>query len=400
MQINLTDDIKKRPEAAEFENILQSCVHCGFCNATCPTYQLSGDELDGPRGRIYLLKQVVEGKPVTQLTVGYLDRCLSCRACETTCPSGVKYSRLLDLGRSLLNRKIKRHPYDRMLRFAMRKIFPYPQRFAKILNVVRLFANFLPGRVPIKITGAQSLSEWPEIRHHRKVLLLKGCVQTELAPSIDRAAACVLDKIGISVQVVENSQCCGALDYHLSAHEAALQLARHNLDVCWPYIEQGVEAIIMTASGCGLQLKEYAGILRYDKQYADKARHFSNLVKDVSEVLSDEDLSDFKITPRKIAFQSPCTLQHGQKLAGRVEGILQGLGFELLPVQDSHLCCGSAGVYSLLQPTVARQLKDNKLSCLQENGPELIATANIGCLTHLQNDADCRVVHWVELLSE
>lgn len=398
MQTRLAEFVKRKPEHDELESILRACVHCGFCNATCPTYQLLGDELDGPRGRIYLLKQMLEGEPVTRITQHHLDRCLSCRSCETTCPSGVRYGRLLDLGRVMLEGQVGRTAEQKILRGLIKAVLPYRNRFGALLHGVRLFKPVLSQTLKNKIPNREKVPGWPEAVHARKMLIMPGCVQQALAPSIDAATAIVLDKLGISLIQVMAAGCCGALDYHLSDHEKALAFARNNIDACWPYIEQGAEAIVMTASGCGVMVKDYGELLRHDHDYAEKAMRFSTLVKDVSVVLMSEDLSQFKGDGRKVAFQSPCTLQHGQKITGTVEAILEKVGYRLTAVTDAHLCCGSAGVYSLLEPALSRQLLRNKLQALQANEPDLIVTANIGCLNHLQSASSGKVLHWIELL--
>ena len=405
MQTNLAEFVKSRAEHDELEKILRSCVHCGFCNATCPTYQLTGDELDGPRGRIYLLKQMLEGEQVGRITQYHLDRCLNCRSCETTCPSGVEYGRLLDLGRVVVEEKVKRPLVEQIKRRLMLLVFPYRQRFKWLIRLTSICKPVLPRTLRKKIPAGQMVSvadAWPQTHHDRKIVILSGCVQPTLAPSIDNSTARVLDKLGISLIQTESTECCGALSYHLSEHEKAKALARNNIDQCWPYIEQGAEAIIMTASGCGVTLKEYGTILQYDLDYAKKARQFSALVKDISEVLLDEDLSVFKVANnRKVAFQEPCTLQHGQQLSGGVASILRNIGYALIDSdKNSHLCCGSAGVYSLLQPELSARLRDNKLQDLLANQPDYIATANIGCLTHLQANTSIKVIHWIELLDE
>ncbi len=400
MQTKLADNIKTKPEQAEIEHILRACVHCGFCNATCPTYQLTGDELDSPRGRIYLLKQVFEGEKVSQITQRHLDRCLSCRSCETTCPSDVEYGRLLDLGRIVVDENVARSFSDQLMRQMILLVFPYRQRFKRVIQFARWSRALLPKTVREKIPVKQRSENWTNSHHSRKIVILPGCVQPTLAPEIDLAAAKVLDKLGISLISLESSACCGALNYHLSAHEKAKALARNNIDACWSYIEQGVEAITMTASGCGLALKEYATILQYDRDYAIKAKRFSALVKDLGEIIRDEDLSIFQGHNIKVAYQSPCTLQHGQKLPGVVESILQDIGCELVDVDQSHICCGSAGVYSLLQTALSEQLRDQKLEALQTNHADCIATANIGCLTHLQAKTSIKVMHWIMLLDE
>lgn len=400
MQTKLADFVNQRPEHAELNGILRNCVHCGFCNATCPTYQLLGDERDGPRGRIYLLKEALEGADVSQLTQRHLDRCLSCRSCETTCPSGVKYGRLLDLGRVIIDEKVGRSWRDRLTRFMLRQLLPYRQRFAWSMRTLRWFRPLLPRSLQLKIRPRQRVASWPTERHERKMLILPGCVQDELAPSIDVAAARVLDSLNISLLRVEDAGCCGALPYHLSAHEQAKAMARRNIDACWRHIEQGIEAIVLTASGCGVTFKEYGVLLQDERDYREKAQRFAGLCQDIGEILLQEDLSRFRTDRRKIAFHSPCTLQHGQQLNGMVEAILQRIGFQLTPVQDAHLCCGSAGVYSLLQEDLSESLRHNKLEQLQAGGPEMIATANIGCLSHLQAATSTRVVHWIELLDQ
>lgn len=398
MQTHLAEFVKEKPEHVELQRILQACVHCGFCNATCPTYQLSGDESDGPRGRIYLLKQVLEGRPVTRVTQHYLDRCLSCRACETTCPSGVRYGRLFDISSAIVEARVVRPWRQRLLPMLIKILFPYRRRFSRIMGLARVARPLLPKALAKKILVNQRAAAWPEPVHARTVLILPGCVQPALAPSIDVAAAQVLSTLGISLLRINESVCCGALNYHLSDHRTALDFARQNIDACWPYLEQGAEAILMTASGCGVMLKDYGELLQHDPQYAEKARQFSALVKDISELLVSEDLSVFKADQRKIVFQSPCSLQHGQKITGVVEAILKKIGYELAPVADGHLCCGSAGVYSLLQPAVSARLLANKMQALQDSQPDAIATANIGCLNHLQSASSIKVLHWIELL--
>lgn len=400
MQINLAEFVKSRVEHDELEQIIRSCVHCGFCNATCPTYQLTADELDGPRGRIYLLKQVLEGGVVGAVTQQHLDRCLSCRSCETTCPSGVEFGRLLDLGRVIVDEKVSRPLLDQIKRKFMLFVFPDRQRFSWLMFMSRLCRPVLPELLKQKIPAKQQTKDVNLNTHSRKVLLLAGCVQPSLAPSIDISAAKVLDKLGISLIQVKSTMCCGALDYHLSEHDKARALARKNIDQCWPFIKQGVEAIIMTASGCGVTLKEYAKILKYDPDYAQKAQRFSALVKDISEIIQNQDLSVFKADNTKVAFQSPCTLQHGQQLAGVVESILGKIGYDLTATDNAHMCCGSAGVYSLLQPELSEKLRDIKLQDLHLENADYIATANIGCLTHLQARSSTKVVHWIELLDE
>ncbi|MGI2323365.1 MULTISPECIES: glycolate oxidase subunit GlcF [Methylococcus] len=387
------------PEGEEAEAILAACVHCGFCTAACPTYRLLGDERDGPRGRIYLIKAMLEGEPVTERTRSHLDRCLGCRACESACPSGVRYGRLADIARGIVEERAPRPAIERLERKSLRMILPYPARFAPWVGLARRSMPLLPAVLRNKLPPASGTPSWPPVRHRRTMLALGGCVQPVLAPSIDAAAARVLDRLGISLIRVPASGCCGALSYHLGAHEEGLDFMRRNIDAWWPAIEAGAEAVVITASGCGLMVKEYGELLSRDPAYAEKAARVSALARDLGEVVAAEDWTPLApLAPQRIAFHSPCTLQHGQRLDGVVESLLQRLGFELTPVADAALCCGSAGTYSLLQPELSSRLRDDKLRNLEAGGPEVIATANIGCLLQLASGARRPVRHWVELL--
>ncbi|MFN2310118.1 MAG: glycolate oxidase subunit GlcF [Gammaproteobacteria bacterium] len=400
MQTSLTADLLASADGREADAILRSCVHCGFCTATCPTYQLLGDELDGPRGRIYLIKQMLEGQPAGRETQLHLDRCLTCRACETTCPSGVRYGRLADIGRAHAERHIARPLHARIFRRALRVIVPHAARFGALLRLGQALRPLLPASLRGKLPAAQHAGAWPAARHTRRMLVLAGCAQSSATPKTNTAAARVLDRLGISLLVAPAAGCCGALSQHLSATDEAQAFMRRNIDAWWPYLEQGIEAIVMTASGCGVQVKEYGEALKHDPAYAAKAARVSTLTRDLCEVLAEEDLSRLPgaTTHRRIAFHAPCTLQHGQRLTGIVEGLLIGRGFELTEVQDGHLCCGSAGSYSLLQPALSLRLRDAKLAALAAEGPELIATANVGCQLHLATGGTLPVVHWIELL--
>ena len=406
MQTALADFIRDTPEGREADAILRKCVHCGFCTATCPTYLLLGDENDGPRGRIYLMKQALEGQEITDRTRLHLDRCLTCRACETTCPSGVQYGRLLDIGRKLVEEKTARPAWERVKRGALAAVLPRPSLFAPLLKLGRLARPFLPERLAEKVPASTpAAGARPAPRHPRKMLALAGCVQPSLAPNINAAAARVFDRIGISLFEAKGAGCCGALRFHIGYQEEGLADMRALIDRWWPMIERGeVEAIVMTASGCGVVVKEYAHLLRHDPAYAGKAEKISAMTRDICEVIEAEFDRIEPILARKervrLAFHPPCTLQHGQNIKGVTERLLAMTGFELTPVPDAHLCCGSAGTYSLLQPDLSEKLKRNKLSALGSGGPELIATANIGCQVHLAAGAGLPVRHWITALEE
>jgi glycolate oxidase iron-sulfur subunit len=398
VQTSLADFIRDTAQGKEADAILRKCVHCGFCTATCPTYQVLGDDLDSPRGRIYLIKRALEGAPVTDKTRLHLDRCLTCRACETTCPSGVRYGRLVDIGREVVEERTVRSPWDRLKREALAFALPRAALFGAALKLGQALRPVLPSslrkRIPAK---SQPAGLWPQPRHARKMLLLAGCVQPALAPSINAAAARVLDRQGISLIEVPGAGCCGALRFHLNKQEAGRDDMRALVDRWWPMVERGeVEAIVTTASGCGVTIKEYAHLLAGDPDYREKAERISRLCMDLCEVV----VAPESIVPgsRKVAFQSPCTLQHGQKIRGKVEALLVSAGYRLVAVQDGHLCCGSAGTYSILQPELSRELRARKLAALQEEAPQVIATANIGCLSHLQSASPTPVRHWIELL--
>ncbi|MDN4547277.1 glycolate oxidase subunit GlcF [Pseudomonas sp. C32] len=400
MQTTLSERARELPRAAEAESILRTCVHCGFCNATCPTYQLLGDELDGPRGRIYLIKQVLEGNEVTQKTQQHLDRCLSCRNCETTCPSGVDYHNLLDIGRAVVDAAVPRPLGQRLLREGLRRTVPHPELFKGLVNSGQVFRALLPDALQSKLPRhATPAKPRPRTHRDRQVLMLEGCVQPSLSPNTNAAAARVLDRLGISVISSREAGCCGAVDYHLDAQAAGLDRARRNIDAWWPSIEKGAEAIVQTASGCGAFIKDYGHLLASDPAYADKAKKVSALALDLVEVLRNEPLEQLGIhASQRLAFHCPCTLQHGQKLGGAVEALLMQLGFNLTSVPDGHLCCGSAGTYSLTQPALSRQLRDNKLNALESGHPEVIVTANIGCQSHLDGAGRTPVRHWIELV--
>ncbi|AWY39628.1 glycolate oxidase iron-sulfur subunit [Pseudomonas putida] len=401
MQTTLSESARRLPRAEEADSILRTCVHCGFCNATCPTYQLLGDELDGPRGRIYLIKQVLEGNEVTQKTQQHLDRCLSCRNCETTCPSGVDYHNLLDIGRAVVDAAVPRPIGQRLLREGLRTLVPHADLFKGLVSGGQMFRALLPETLQSKLPRSTAQRKpRPVPRHARRVLMLEGCVQPGLAPNTNVAAARVLDRLGISVTPCREAGCCGAVDYHLDAQAAGLDRARHNIDTWWPLIEMnGIEAIVQTASGCGAFIKDYGHLLASDPAYADKARRISALTKDLVEVLRDEPLEKLGIhNAHRLAFHCPCTLQHAQKLGGAVEKVLERLGFNLTIVPDSHLCCGSAGTYSLTQPELSRQLRDNKMNALESGYPEVIVTANIGCQSHLDGAGRTPVKHWIEVV--
>ena len=405
MQTHFTDADRQKPHIQEAESILRTCVHCGFCNATCPTYQLLGDERDGPRGRIYLMKELLESRDdddqVTEETRLHLDRCLTCLNCETTCLSGVEYHKLLNIGRAEIERRVPRPAGERAQRYALRKMMVEPKRFQALLKLGQTFKPLVPAKLRNKMPAAPvDAGTRPDShRHTRQVLILEGCVQPGLSPNTNAATARILDRLGIGVTPVAEAGCCGAVDFHLNAQDDGRARMRANIDAWWPYIEQGAEAIVQTASGCGAFVKEYGYMLKDDPDYAVKAQKVSTLAKDIVEILRDEPLETLNVNESKrLAFHCPCTLQHAQKLNGAVEGVLTKLGFSLTPVQDAHLCCGSAGTYSITQPELATQLRDNKLNALEAGNPEMIVTANIGCQTHLAGANRTPVRHWGEIV--
>jgi glycolate oxidase iron-sulfur subunit len=406
MQTNLADFIKDTPQGREAEAILRKCVHCGFCTATCPTYQLLGDELDGPRGRIYLMKQVFEGEPATAKTQLHLDRCLTCRSCETTCPSGVQYGRLLDIGRAVVAQQVPRSGLARLQRQALAAVLPRPALFNPLLALGRIARNVLPKVLDDVVPGQPARARaWPIGGHPRRMLVLEGCVQPALSPATNAAAARVLDKLGVSLVRAPNAGCCGAVTFHLDAQEQALAAMRHNIDAWWPHIEQGAEALIFTASGCGVMITDYGHLLAHDPAYAERAKRIAAMACDLSSAIEKQkdqlkQLLTNNSPHGKFVFHPPCSLQHGLQLKGRVEALLVELGFELAPITDAHLCCGSAGTYSILQPEISAQLKANKIRALTAPSPAHILTANIGCQTHLQSVTKVPVRHWIEAVDD
>ncbi|MAA65109.1 MAG: glycolate oxidase iron-sulfur subunit [Alteromonadaceae bacterium] len=400
MQTNLVEQFANTAEGQEAEAILRSCVHCGFCTATCPTYQELNDERDGPRGRIYLMKEFLEGGEVTNKTQTHLDRCVSCRSCETTCPSGVEYGRLLDISRGLIEQKLERPKQAQLLRWLLRKVVPNTLLFRPLLRMGQLFRPVLPPALKTKVPPHRSAGPWPDRKHERVVLGMAGCVQSAATPDTNAATARVLDQLGVSLVEAPKAGCCGAVSYHLSAHEEGLDYMRRNIDAWWPSIEAGAEAIVMTASGCGAQVQDYGHLLKDDPAYADKAHKVSALTMDLGAFLLGEDLSRLKLDhrPEKVAFHCPCTLQHAMKQSGVVDQVLTRAGIKLADTRDKHLCCGSAGTYSILQPELSQRLLTNKLKALTVDHPERIVTANIGCQLHLATRAEVPVQHWIELL--
>jgi glycolate oxidase iron-sulfur subunit len=401
MQTNLADFIKGTPEGIEAESILRACVHCGFCTATCPTYQLLGDELDGPRGRIYLIKQVLEGAEPTHKTQLHLDRCLTCRNCETTCPSGVKYGRLVDIGRKVVEERVARPLGERIKRTTLKEFLPRGALFKPAFKVGQALRPLLSKDLQDKLQPSRSAGRWPTRTHARKMLVLDGCVQPAMAPNINAATARVLDALGVQLVVAPKAGCCGAVRYHMNDQAGGLDDMRRNIDAWWPYVEQ-VEAIVMTASGCGVTVKEYGHLLAHDSAYAAKAKRISELTRDLSEIMTqfEAELASRLQgrTGKRVAYHPPCTLQHGQQIRGKVEGVLRAAGVDVVLCAESHLCCGSAGTYSVLQPEIAHALRDRKLANLDATGADEIVSANIGCLTHLQSGTETPVTHWIELI--
>jgi glycolate oxidase iron-sulfur subunit len=412
MQTQLSPEYRARADGLAAEAILRKCVHCGFCTATCPTYQLLGDELDGPRGRIYLIKQVLEGETPTRKTQMHLDRCLTCRNCESTCPSGVQYGHLVDIGRKIVDEKVPRPVGEKALRWALKEGLPSPL-FAPAMKAGQLVRGLLPEALKAKVPAPQDAGAWPTREHARKVLMLAGCVQPAMMPNINTATARVLDAVGIQTVIAPKAGCCGAVKFHLNDQAGGMAEMRANIDAWWPLVEAGgVEAIVMNASGCGVTVKEYGHILKDDAAYAAKAERISALTRDLSELLPAmlpelaAKLQGCVNQPDTLyAYHPPCTLQHGQKLRGGVEAHLNQLGFQLRTARnDAHLCCGSAGTYSVLNPELSYQLRDRKLGVLAEafgeQPPDVILSANIGCITHLQSGTGTAVRHWVEVLDE
>jgi glycolate oxidase iron-sulfur subunit len=401
MQTKLADFIKGTPDGDEAESILRACVHCGFCTATCPTYQVLGDELDGPRGRIYLIKQVLEGAEPTRKTQLHLDRCLTCRNCETTCPSGVRYGRLADIGRRVVDERVPRKAGDLVKRALLKEVLPRAWVFRPPYRTGQALRPLLPRTLREKVVPHASAPALPARSHARKMLLLDGCVQPAMAPNINAAAARVLDALGVQLIVAPQAGCCGALRYHLNDQAAGLDDMRRNVDAWWPYVGQ-VEAILMTASGCGVTVKEYGHLLRDDPRYAEKAERISSMTRDLSEVLPEFESQVAQLVAgrirERVAYHPPCTLQHGQQIRGKVEELLRAAGVDVVLCADAHLCCGSAGTYSVLHPELAHELRDRKVANLEATGARTVVSANIGCITHLQPGTAMPVMHWIELV--
>ncbi len=403
MQTRIDAKYDGNAQVAHAESILRKCVHCGFCLATCPTYNLLCDEMDSPRGRIYQIKQVLEGNTPTASTQLHLDRCLTCRNCETTCPSGVEYGQLVDVGREIVEQQVPRPLSQRLLRKAIQQVLPYSGRVTPLVRLGQALRGVMPGFIKSSIPVKRDPGAWPEARHKRTMLVLDGCAQPGMAPATNKATARVLDKLGISLLRVDQAGCCGAINYHLNNQDDGKNWMRANIDAWWPAIEAGAEAIVVTASGCGVMVKDYGHVLRDDPGYREKAQRVAELAKDPVEVLNNENLAALKIDTTKfgrVAFHPPCTLQHGQKLPGATEALLTQAGFELTPIPDAHTCCGSAGTYSLFQRKLSATLKRNKLSNIESGRPDVVATANIGCQLHLQSGTEKTVYHWIELLDQ
>ena len=403
MQTNLADFIRGTRDGDEADAILRKCVHCGFCTATCPTYQLSGDELEGPRGRIYLIKQVLEGRPATDKTQAHLDHCLTCRNCESTCPSGVQYGRLADIGRRVVEQQVARPARQRMLRTLLKETLPRRWLFTPAMKAGQAVRPLLPQALKDKVPARQSAGAWPRTEHARKMLFLEGCVQPAMSPNINAATARVFDAVGVQIVAASRAGCCGAIRWHMNDADGGRADMRRNIDAWWPYLEQGIDTILINASGCGAMIKEYGHALADDPVYAAKAARVSAAAKDVSEVLPEfEEKLRARLGTRadgpRVAYHPPCTLQHGQKIRGKVEDLLRAAGVDVRLCADSHLCCGSAGTYSVLHKEVSLRLRDDKLARLEATAPERIVSANIGCITHLQSGTDVPVEHWVELL--
>jgi glycolate oxidase iron-sulfur subunit len=406
MQTQLAPEFQNTADGQAAEAILRKCVHCGFCTATCPTYQLLGDELDGPRGRIYLMKQMLEGAEPTRATQLHLDRCLTCRNCESTCPSGVDYGHLVDIGRKIVDAKVPRPAAEKALRWALKEGLNSPL-FAPAMKLGQLVRPLLPAALKAKVPVRQNAGTWPTRQHARKVIMLAGCVQPAMAPNINSATARVLDAAGLQVLLAPEAGCCGAVKFHLNDQAGGLAQMRANIDAWWPLVEQGAEAIVMNASGCGVTVKDYGHLLQGDAQYAERAARISALTRDLSELLPallpalKARVNARRAAQSPLVFHPPCTLQHGQQLRGGVESQLGALGFPVrLASTESHLCCGSAGTYSVLQSELSSTLRERKLAALAPQAGESVISANIGCITHLQSGTDTPVRHWVEVLDE
>ena len=405
MQINIVSEFQNDPDIGTAKSIVNKCVHCGFCTATCPTYQVLGDELDGPRGRIYLMKEMLEGGAVTARTQSHLDRCLTCRNCESTCPSGVQYGRLVDIGRRYVDERVSRPLMQRLQRWAIRETLSRRRVFAFLFGLARFVRPVLPGTLKNKVQLPQPSGTWPTARGTRQMLLHEGCVQPALMPNVDAATARVMAKLGIGLIVAPKAECCGAIRQHLNDHQGAHAQFKCNIDAWWPYVDQGVDTIVINASGCGAMIKEYGELLAHDPLYAEKARQIAAMARDLSEILPEhaEALASLRQqkggdAPSNITYHPPCTLQHGQKIRGSVESLLGKLGVTVKLCQDSHLCCGSAGTYAILQPEMSQTLLDRKLGNLLKTNPHEIISANVGCINHLQSGTEVPVRHWIELV--
>jgi glycolate oxidase iron-sulfur subunit len=414
MDTQLADWIKDTPDGKAADAILRKCVHCGFCTATCPTYQILGDELDSPRGRIYLIKQVLEGKQVTRKTQQHLDRCLTCRNCETTCPSGVKYGQLIDIGRKIVDERVERPMAEKLTRESLKMLMTNRPLFTAGMAMGKAVRGILPASIQKKVPAKRATLPFANTQHTRKVILLKGCVQPAMMPSIDTATSVILNALGIQSIVVQESGCCGAVKFHLNDHAGGLAQMKTNIDAWHSLLQSGeAEALVMNASGCGVTVREYAHHFESDPEYAAKAALVSDNTLDIGEFITRQNADGLarlgtqvkaaieqQRIPGSIAFHPPCTLQHGQQIKGVIENVLTTLGFKLTPVADSHLCCGSAGTYSVLQPELSKELKKRKLANLMAGKPQAIASANIGCLGHLESDATVDVRHWVEWVAQ
>lgn len=405
MHVEIQAPLSRQPQLAQAQHIIESCVHCGLCTAACPTYELLDHELDSPRGRIYLIREMLQGGPVGDTTREHLDRCLSCRACETVCPSGVEYGHLIDVGREEIEHRAPRPAVQRWWRRLLRWGLSDARRVRLGLNAAWSIKPLLPASLRAKLPPRPRRPSWPETRHARRVLTLEGCVQPTLAPAHDASLAALLDRFGVSLVAAPRTGCCGALDQHLGGSEQAARAARRNIDAWWPLIEQGAEAVVLGSSGCGAMVRDYRHLLRDDPAYAAKARRVGELLCDPAELVDalwqrqPLALSPLSAGEESLAFHPPCSQQHGLRLRGPVEALLERAGYRLVPVEEKHMCCGSAGTYSILQPGVANRLRDRKLGHLLAGQPRYIASANIGCILHLQAASPVPIRHWVELLA-